>query len=77
MQKDLVDTMVRRDLLRLKYNRLLFERAQQNVAEAETYVGRVRLAIRKSGHYVMLARCSDLLVSDSEGQFATYFRKLF
>ncbi|KAG9309546.1 hypothetical protein JVU11DRAFT_10524 [Chiua virens] len=58
LQKDLVDQMVQRDLLRLQYNRLQVEQARQSIIETEFYVGRVWLAIRKSGYYPSLA-CSD------------------
>lgn len=50
--------MVQRDLLRLKYDRMQVERAEQNVVEAEYHVGCVRLAVRKSGYYTELA-CSE------------------
>lgn len=69
MQKHLADNLVQRDLLRLKFNRLQVQHARQNVVAAEFDVGRVRLAIRKSGHYASLAQSSDSEVEAPEGEF--------
>lgn len=62
-QKNLADQLVQRDLLRLQYNRLKVKQARQSLTDAEYYVGRVRLMMRKNGYYAVC------LTSDSPSGF--------
>lgn len=42
--------IVQRNTLVLQYNRMILERAQSDVRDADQFIGHVRLVVRRSGH---------------------------
>ena len=50
MRKNLAHEIVHRNTITLQLNRIMLEKAEEDVLQAEELIGRVRLIVRQCGH---------------------------